>query len=205
MTKTFILRPNALLSSSEATLKFGSNNVVVIPMAVLDEVHNMKNLSPEKAKIRRELFEYLRGFNFGELSTDGVKQKNGSLLKIVKNFKEESLGIWEEDSNLSTFQKRTLRVCTGLKRTGANVILVTNNPCLQMVAEDIGINTFLAPESTQTCSTAARSSTLFTVPLIEISPMIARPATVGFVSAIEEIATRVGRATSFVMPIPCRS
>lgn len=139
MTKTFVLRPNALLSSSKATLKFGSNNVVVIPMAVLDEVHNMKNLSLEKTKISQKLFEYLRGFNFGELSSDGVKQNNGSLLKIVKNFKDESLGIWEEDSNLSTFQKRTLKVCTGLKKTGANVILVTNNPCLQMIAEDIGI------------------------------------------------------------------
>ena len=139
MTKTFVLRPNALLSSSEATLRFGKNNVVVIPMAVIDEVNQMKNLSLEKAKIRRELFEYLRGFNFSELSTDGVKQKNGSLLKIVKNFKEQKLGIWEEDSNLSNFQKRTLRVCNGLKQKGSIVILVTNNPCLQMIAEDIGI------------------------------------------------------------------
>ena len=120
MTKTFVLRPNALLSSSEATLRFGKNNVVVIPMAVIDEVNQMKNLSLEKAKIRRELFEYLRGFNFSELSTDGVKQKNGSLLKIVKNFKEQKLGIWEEDSNLSNFQKRTLRVCNGLKQNLGN-------------------------------------------------------------------------------------
>lgn len=139
MTKTFVLRPNALLSSSEATLKFGSNNVVVIPMAVLDEVNQMRNLSLEKAKIRREIFEYIRGFNFGELSTSGVKQKNGSLLKVVKNFKEEYLGIWEDDSNLSAYQKRTLKVCNGLKQNGSNVVLVTNNPCLQMIAEDIGI------------------------------------------------------------------
>ena len=140
MTKTFVLRPNALLSSANSTLKFGSENVVVIPLSVLDEINQMKNLSLEKAKIRREIFEYIRRFNFKELSYGGVKQENGSLLKVVKNFKDVSLGKWDDDSMLTSFQKRTLKVCTGLKKENANVvILVTNNPCLQMVAEDIGV------------------------------------------------------------------
>ena len=140
MSKTFVLRPHALLSSSNSTLKFGPENVVVIPMSVLDEINQMKNLSLEKAKIRREIFEYIRTFNFKELSYGGVKQKNGSLLKVVKNFKDVSLGKWDDDSMLTLFQKRTLKVCSGLKKESTNVvILVTNNPCLQMIAEDIGV------------------------------------------------------------------
>ena len=141
MTKTFVLRPHALLSSSTSTLKFGSDNIIVIPMPVLNEVYQMKHLSIEKEKIRREIFEYLRKFNFDELTSSGVKQKNGSILKIVKNFRDESISIWEQDSFLSDFEKRTLKVCIGMKKAGAHVILVTNNPILQMIAEDtvIGI------------------------------------------------------------------
>lgn len=50
MTKMFVLRPNALLSSENSTQMFGNDNVVVIPRAVLDEVQSRKNLSSEKAK-----------------------------------------------------------------------------------------------------------------------------------------------------------
>lgn len=55
MTKMFVLRPNALLSSENSTQMFGNDNVVVIPRAVLDEVQSRKNLSSEKAKIRRRV------------------------------------------------------------------------------------------------------------------------------------------------------
>lgn len=138
MTKTFVLRPNALLSSSTSTLKFGSDNIVVIPMEVLKEVYQMKNLSIEKEKIRREIFEYLKNFSFDKLQ-DGVKQGNGSIIKIIKNFNNVSIGMWENDSFLTSFQKSTLKVCIGLKNKGAHVVLVTNNILLQMIAEDTAI------------------------------------------------------------------
>lgn len=59
MTKMFVLRPNALLSSENSTQMFGNDNVVVIPRAVLDEVQSRKNLSSEKAKIRRGVYSLL--------------------------------------------------------------------------------------------------------------------------------------------------
>lgn len=139
MAKTFVLRPNALLASSNSTQRFGKDNVVVVPMAVLDEVHQMRSLSLEKAKIRREIMEYICAFSFEQLSNGGVKQENGSILKVVTNFKEESLGQWENDEFLTSYQKRTLKVCIGLRNTGANVVLVTNNHCLQMRAESLNI------------------------------------------------------------------
>lgn len=139
MIKTFVLRPNALLASSNSTQRFASDNIVVVPMAVLYEVNQMKGLSVEKSKIRREIMEYLRSFNFSELSTNGVKQANGSILKVIKNFRDISLGAYEKESLLTDYQKRTLRVCIGLKENGSHVVLVTNNSCLQMSAEDLGI------------------------------------------------------------------
>lgn len=139
MTKTFVLRPNALLASANSTQRFGNDNIVVIPMAVLDEVNAMRGLSIEKAKIRREIMEYIRSFNYNELTCNGVKQSNGSILKIAKNFNSENIGNLETETNLSEYQKRTLKVCIGLKRKGNFVTLVTNNPCLQMRAEELNI------------------------------------------------------------------
>lgn len=139
MTKTFVLRPNALLASANITQRFGNDNIVVIPMAVIDEVSSMKGLSIEKERIRREIMEYLRSFNYNELIESGVKQSNGSLLKIAKNFRSEDIGELKREPSVTEYQKRTLKVCVGLKKQGQYVVLVTNNPCLQMRAEGLGI------------------------------------------------------------------
>lgn len=84
MTKTFVLRPNALLSSANSTQKFGDDNIVVIPRSVLDEVQTRRNMSNEKAKVRRRILEYIRSFDYNELTSTGVRQSNGSILKICK-------------------------------------------------------------------------------------------------------------------------
>lgn len=138
MTKTFVLRPNALLSSDTSTKRFGNDNIVVIPRAVLDEVQSRKNLSSEKAKIRKKIMEYIRSFDYNELTSTGVKQENGSILKICKNYKD--VPIDSSGSEMTDYQKRTLQVCMGLINEGNSVVLVTNNPCLQMTAEELGIH-----------------------------------------------------------------
>lgn len=138
MTKMFVLRPNALLSSENSTQMFGNDNVVVIPRAVLDEVQSRKNLSSEKAKIRRRVMEYIRSYNYNELTSNGVKQANGSTLMICKNYKNIQLGDVENET--TGYQRRTLQVCKGLIEEGHNVVLVTNNLLLQMTAEELGIH-----------------------------------------------------------------
>lgn len=47
MTKIFVLRLNSLLSSADSTLRFGSDNIVVIPLAVIDELQTYRG-KPEK-------------------------------------------------------------------------------------------------------------------------------------------------------------
>ena len=137
MTKTFVLRTNALLSSPNSTQKFGEDNIVVIPRSVLDEVQTRRNMSNEKAKVRRRILEYIRSFDYNELTSTGVRQSNGSILKICKNYKDIKLGDVENET--TEFQRRTLQVCKGLMRDGNNVVLVTNNLLLQMTAAGLGI------------------------------------------------------------------
>ena len=136
--KTFVLRSNALLSSAHSTLKFGNDNVIAIPMAVLDEINQRRDLTVEKQKIRKEIMSYIRSFNRDELfSVGGVTQKNGSVLRMVDGYVDENIPYAE---NLTVSEIRTLQICKALSRNkNCNVILVTNDPCLQLRAEGLGI------------------------------------------------------------------
>lgn len=152
MTKYFVLRPHALLSSQDSLQKFGEDNVVVVPLAVIDEVQNMKGLMPEKAKVRGLILKYLRkASQNGALTDKGFVQENGSILKIEVNKRDEVVDV----PNITEFQKCTLQVCLGLQKEleaeceeGKNVkeeshkqvILITNNTALQIKAYTLGIN-----------------------------------------------------------------
>ena len=85
MTKTFVLRINSLLSSADSTLRFGSDNEVAIPLAVIDQLENYRGNS-EKKKIAESILAYIETFDIKELMTQGAKQANGSVLRIIKNF-----------------------------------------------------------------------------------------------------------------------
>ena len=50
MSKIFVLRITSLLSSADSTLRFGTDNEVVIPIAVVDELQSYRG-KPEKKKI----------------------------------------------------------------------------------------------------------------------------------------------------------
>ena len=130
MSKVFVLREHALLSSRKSTLRFGDDNEIVIPLCVIDEIKATRNESFEKGRIARDLLEYINSFPVDKLMSDnGVKQENGSILRISKNF--NSIEVKME--NLSASEKRTLQICLGIMtKEKKMVILVTNNlslPC----------------------------------------------------------------------------
>lgn len=137
MSKIFVLRTHALLSSQASTQRFGEDNQIVIPMAVIDELRKMKHESFEKGRIARDLLEYINSFDANKLlSKEGVMQENGSILRVTTNFSELEVNV----EGLSPSEKRTLQTCLGLKESGKEeVILVTNNLSLQLKAKAIGI------------------------------------------------------------------
>lgn len=137
MSKIFVLRTHAILSSYGSTLKFGNDNEIVIPMAVIDELRSIKYESFEKGRIARDFLEYINSFSAGTIMSDaGVIQKNGSILKISDKYKDISI----EAEGLTLPEKRTLQICKGIMAKEARtVILVTNNLSLQLKAKAIGI------------------------------------------------------------------
>lgn len=137
--KYFVLRPHAILSSYDSLKRFGDDNVVVLPMAVVDEINAMKDLSPEKSKIRKHVLRYIKSLmDKGVTSEEGYKQEEGGIIRVVSNYTDVKVEL----PNISEFQKRTLQVCLGLQTSHMHnkVILVTNNIGLQINAHTLGIN-----------------------------------------------------------------
>ena len=136
MTKYFVLRPHAILSSYDSLHRFGEDNVVVVPLAVIDEINAMHDLSPEKSKIRKAALKYIRSLmDKGVTSENGYKLEEGGTIRVVSNYADVKIDV----PNISEFQRRTLQVCIGIQNEGKNVILVTNNMGLQIKAHMAGI------------------------------------------------------------------
>lgn len=137
MAKTFVLRINSLLSSADSTLRFGSDNEVVIPLAVIDELQNYRGKA-EKRKIADSILGYIESFDINDLMNEGVRQANGSILKIAKNFHNIQIDM----DGISDSDKRIFQVCLGLKQNNPNnkVILVSKKNVIRIKARALGIN-----------------------------------------------------------------
>ena len=137
MSKVFVLREHALLSSRKSTMRFGDDNEIVIPLCVIDEIKVIRKESFEKGRIARDLLEYINSFPAEKLfSKEGVKQENGSILRVSQNFNEVRVDM----ENITKSEERTLQICVGIQEKEKKVvILVTNNLSLQLKAKALGI------------------------------------------------------------------
>lgn len=131
--KYYVLRTHSLLKK-DATLQFDGDNVVVIPMAVLEDLENYQGY-PEDRRIAKETLKYVETLGIGKLSKEGVRQKNGSLLKIALDASDEQVNI----NNITSMDKRCFQVCLKLKKEGKKVVLISNNAIIRMKASIIGI------------------------------------------------------------------
>lgn len=149
MKKEFVLSLEAVVSAEHITLGFDSDNDVTIPMSVLEEVYNYNGL-PEKKLVASRFLEYVDSLDMKELIGKGVRQENGSILRVVDNGKI--------DAKLNSFpmnEKRVIQVCLDRKKNSkSEVILIHLNPAMRMKAARIGINSepwkdeiFPAPEN----------------------------------------------------------
>ena len=140
MEKCFVLRTEAILASTNPTLRFGGDNTIVIPMAILQNLYRYDGL-PEKQKLAAQFIEYIDSLPTKELLfyKKGYKQKNGSYLRIVEN-KEELDSSIQKLSDFSRLDKRVFQVCIDLqKKENRNVILISKNPSIRMKAVQLGI------------------------------------------------------------------
>lgn len=136
MSKIFVLRVRSLLSSEDSTQRFGSDNEVVIPEAVIDELRNYRG-RPEKKKTAECILNYIESFDIVKLYGKGVKQANGSILKIARNFHDIEINM----EGINELDRRVFQVCLGLKKENPKkrVILISKEPVIRIKARSIGI------------------------------------------------------------------
>ena len=141
MKKVFVLRTEALLASKDPTLRFGDDNTIVVPMAILQNLYCYKGV-PEKMSMASRFVEYIDSLPQNDLlSEGGFKQENGSYLRIVDNGPIE-----QEIANLADFSRldhRVFQVCKDLKKKSQKVILISRNPNIRLKGNQLGIDTEL--------------------------------------------------------------
>lgn len=137
MRKIFVLRINSLLSSADSTMRFGSDNEVVIPLAVIDELQNYRG-KPEKKKVADSILSYIETFDIAKLMKEGARQANGSILKIATNHYDIPINI----EGINDTDRRIFQVCVGLQQENKSkkIILVSKNSAIRIKARALGIN-----------------------------------------------------------------
>ncbi len=135
--KTFVLDTNVLLHDPDAIFSF-KDNKVVIPMTVIEELDSFKKLNDERGRSARLIsrsLDDLRGK--GKLS-EGVKIKNGGILKIEMNHHDVDL---PSDFSGQKADNQILSIALSLKQNGDKVIFITKDINLRIKAEILDIAT----------------------------------------------------------------
>ena len=149
MKKEFVLSTEAVLSAVGITQRFDSDNDVTVPMCVLEEVYSYNGL-PEKKLVAARFVDYIDSLDQTALITSGVRQENGSLLRVVDNNK-----ISASLNNFSPSERRLIQTCLDRKKKAnkTEVVLIHPNPAIRMKAEKENIKSqpwqdeiFPAPE-----------------------------------------------------------
>ncbi|ADQ14949.1 PhoH family protein [Halanaerobium hydrogeniformans] len=136
MKKIFVLDTNVLLNNPRAIFSFEENEVI-IPLAVLEEIDNLKTQGSDLGYNAREtsrLLEELR--NQGNLDK-GVKLENGGVLKIVIN------GELRLPKGLSSSKMDNRIISTAIdimeKNSDRKVIMVSDDINLRLICDAYGL------------------------------------------------------------------
>ena len=140
--KFFILGIQSLTSSEDSTLRFGSDNTIIIPFPEgIDELHKLSTHFTEKGRIAKKVLDYFSTFRITDLlSESGVRQKNGSMLKFENGYRETE--VPKNIGELSHFNKRRVQISLGLKQKKGKdfpVIIISKSSAFRMKVQSIGI------------------------------------------------------------------
>jgi len=134
MIKTFVLDTNVLLHNAECIESF-ADNVVVLPMAVIEELDRFKKDNNELGRNARRVIRKLDSMRVAGNLRDGVPLGNEGMLKIIcgKTTIDET-GL---DSGIT--DNRILRVAYNLHKEGKRVVFVSKDINARLKADALGL------------------------------------------------------------------
>ncbi|NLO92216.1 MAG: PhoH family protein [Elusimicrobia bacterium] len=135
MRKTFILDTNVLLHDVRAMFSF-SDNLVVIPISVIEELDHFKTHSDERGKSARMISRQLDELRKNGKLNKGVKLDNGGTLRIELDHEH----VLPPEFHLSAADNRILNSAFGRKKKGETTIIVSKDINMRLKAEAVGLD-----------------------------------------------------------------
>ena len=137
MVKIYVLDTNVLIQAPYAAECF-EDNQVVLPMAVLEELDNLKKAEGERGASARRAIRFLEQMRQRGDLLSGVELPGGGSCRVEKNYVDVQL---PPELSEEIMDNRILKVCLGLKETHEEqVILVTKDILLRIKAQILGIS-----------------------------------------------------------------
>ncbi|HFQ82258.1 MAG TPA: PhoH family protein [Desulfobacterales bacterium] len=134
MPKYFVLDTNVLLHNADAITSF-SDNFIILPMTVIEELDNFKSHSDELGRNARGVVRQLDALRAKGRLGEGVKMDNGGILRIITHERESAIA----GLDLSVPDNRILSVAYKLHKDGKKVIFVSKDINARLKADALGI------------------------------------------------------------------
>ena len=134
MTKFFVLDTNVLLHNADSINSF-TDNTVVLPMSVIEELDKFKSHNDELGRNARQVIRQLDTLRKGGRLGEGVAMDNGGTLKIyIEGGKLEAPGL-----DMQVPDNRILAVAYTLLQVGEKVVFVSKDINARLKADALGI------------------------------------------------------------------
>lgn len=135
MRKYFVLDTNVLLHNAESIKSF-TDNYVVLPMSVIEELDSFKSRNDELGRNARKVIRELDHLRCQGKLSDGVEMENGGILKIVP----EGKNISNPGMDMRVADNRILAVAYTFFTQGEKVIFVSKDINARLKADALGID-----------------------------------------------------------------
>ncbi len=132
--KTFVVDTNVLLHNATSIESF-ADNIVVLPMAVIEELDKFKTHNDELGRNARAVIRRLDELRTKGNLRDGVPLANQGILKIATSHLQVVEGVLEENIP----DNRILRLAFELQRQHEQVIFVSKDINARLKADALGI------------------------------------------------------------------
>ena len=133
--KHFVLDTNVLLHNPESINSF-ADNIIVLPMTVIEELDNFKRHNDELGRSARQVIRQLDRLRERGNLRDGVVMENGGTLKITV----EDRDMPGTFMDMSVPDNRILAIANSLRRQGERVIFVSKDINSRLKADALGID-----------------------------------------------------------------
>jgi PhoH-like ATPase len=134
MPKYFVLDTNVLLHNSQAITAF-ADNVVVLPMTVIEELDKFKKNNDELGRNARSVIRALDTLRTQGRLGDGVRMDNGGILKITVQREEMPSSCLD----LSIPDNLIIATAYNLQQQGEKAIFVSKDINARLKADALGI------------------------------------------------------------------